>query len=65
MTNCSDPDQDLCSVGPDLGPNCLQRLSTESPLARKELIQILESENKEAESSELNDHVIAIVFLFL
>ena len=24
-----DPDQDLCSVGPDLGPNCLQGLSAE------------------------------------
>ena len=22
-----DPDQDCCSLGPDLGPNCLQRLS--------------------------------------
>ena len=25
-----DPDQDKYSVGPDLGPNCLERLSTES-----------------------------------
>ena len=34
-----DPDQDRLSVGPDLGPNCLQRLSADdnSPLARKEL----------------------------
>ena len=36
-----DPDQDRHSVGPDLGPNCLQRLSAdinqELPLARKEL----------------------------
>ena len=34
-----DPDQDRCSVGPDLGPNCLQRLSADdkSPLTRKEL----------------------------
>ena len=24
--NSLDPDQDLCSVGPDLGPNCLQKL---------------------------------------
>ena len=25
-----DPDQDLHSVGPDLGPNCLQRLSADN-----------------------------------
>ena len=27
VSNGLDPDQDLRSVGPDLGPNCLQRLS--------------------------------------
>ena len=39
MSNGLDPDQDRHSVGPDLGPNCLQRLSAENklPLARKEL----------------------------
>ena len=26
VSNCLDPDQDRHSVGPDLGPNCLQRL---------------------------------------
>ena len=38
MSNCLDLDQDLNFVGPDLGPNCLQRLSADdkSPLARKE-----------------------------
>ena len=25
-----DPDQDRLSVGPDLGPNCLQRLSADT-----------------------------------
>ena len=29
MSNCLDPDQDQLSVGPDLGPNCLQRLSAD------------------------------------
>ena len=29
VTNGLDPDQDLCSVGPGQGPNCLQRLSAE------------------------------------
>ena len=35
-----DPDQDRRSVGPDLGPNCLQSIISrrqKSPLARKEL----------------------------
>ena len=35
MSNDLDPDQDRHSVGPDLGPNSLQRLSAQ--LARKEL----------------------------
>ena len=35
VSNGLDPDQDRHNVGPDLGPNCLQRLSAE--LARKEL----------------------------
>ena len=41
MSNGLDPDQDRRSVGHDLGPNCLKRLSTEvkSPLAKKELIK--------------------------
>ena len=29
MSNSLDPDQDRRFVGPDLGPNCLQRLSAE------------------------------------
>ena len=29
VLNSLDPDQDQHSVGPDLGPNCLQRLSAE------------------------------------
>ena len=29
MSNGFDPDQDRRSIGPDLGPNCLQRLSAE------------------------------------
>ena len=29
MSNGLDPDQDRHSVGPDLGPNCLQRLSAD------------------------------------
>ena len=30
MSNGLDPDQNRRSVGPDLGPNCLQRLSAEN-----------------------------------
>ena len=29
MSNSLDPDQSLHVVGPDLGPNCLQRLSVD------------------------------------
>ena len=29
MSNGLDPDQDRSSVGPDLGPYCLQRLSAD------------------------------------
>ena len=29
MSNGLDPDQDRQNVGPDLGPNCLQRLSAD------------------------------------
>ena len=29
MSNSLDPDQARHSVGPDLGPNCLQRLSAD------------------------------------
>ena len=29
VLNGLDPDQNQCSVGPDLGPNCLQRLSAD------------------------------------
>ena len=39
VLNGLDLDQDRLSVGPDLGPNCLQRLSEgdKSLLARKEI----------------------------
>ena len=39
MSNSLDPDQARHFVGPDLGPNCLQRLSTDDkvPLSGKEL----------------------------
>ena len=39
MLNSLDPDQDRCSVGPDLGSNYLQRLSADEKLliAKKEL----------------------------
>ena len=29
VSNSLDPDQSQCFVGPDLGPNCLQRLSAD------------------------------------
>ena len=41
MSNCLYPDQHHHSVGPDLGPNCLQRLSADdkSLLSSKELME--------------------------
>ena len=29
VSNSLEPDQDRCSIGPDLDPSCLQRLSAE------------------------------------
>ena len=42
MSSNLDPDQERPDVGPDLGPNCLQRLSADdkSLLARNELIKV-------------------------
>ena len=34
MSNSFDPDQDQHFVGPDLGPNCLQRLSADDKSCR-------------------------------
>ena len=34
MSNGLDPGQDRHSVGPDLGPNCLQRLSVDDKSCR-------------------------------
>ena len=35
MSNSLDPDQDRHFVGPDLGPNCLQKLSADVESRRK------------------------------
>ena len=37
-SNSLDPDQARRFVGPDLGPTCLQRLSTDNTIGGKELI---------------------------
>ena len=37
MSNSLDPDLDRHNVGPDLGPNCLQKLSAKVALARNKL----------------------------
>ena len=36
-SSLTDPDQDRHSVGPDLGPNCLQRLSADDKSRYEEL----------------------------
>ena len=38
VSNSSDPDQDRRSVGPDLGPNCLQRLSANVTASKERVI---------------------------
>ena len=38
MSNSLDPDQDRHSVGPDLGPNCLQRLSPDDKVTAFKLM---------------------------
>ena len=52
VANSLDPDQDRQKVGPDLGPNCLQRLSADynRPLGREEL-KIIYSTTKETHQS--------------
>ena len=35
MSNSLDPDQNRISVGPDLGPNCLQRFSADDKFRDK------------------------------
>ena len=41
MSNGLDPDQDQRSVGPDLGPNCLQRLSAEDKSSLVHIQQVM------------------------
>ena len=41
VSNISDPDQDWIYVGPDLGPNFLQKLSADSTIAGKELKTVI------------------------
>ena len=41
MSNSSDQYQDRCSVGPDMGPNCLPRLSTDEKVATSKQRAIL------------------------
>ena len=38
MSNSSDPDQARCSVGPDLGPNCLPLLLIEALVDNESII---------------------------
>ena len=37
MSNRLDPDQARCFVGPDLGPNCMQKLLADDAIVGKEL----------------------------
>ena len=46
MSNSLDPDQDRHYVGPDLGPNCLQRLSADDVIICAFSIKLQDVENK-------------------
>ena len=46
MSNNLDPDQDRCSVGPDLGPNCLQKLAADD-ISRQRVNLLLKLESKQ------------------
>ena len=41
MSNDLDPDQDRRFVGPDLGPNCLQRVSATKAAASKGKVDVI------------------------
>ena len=41
VSNSSDQDQDQCSVGSDMGPNCLPRLSTDEKVVTSKQRAIL------------------------
>ena len=46
MSNSLDPDQARQNVGPDLGPNCLLRLSTDGPDLDPNCLQRLLTDSK-------------------
>ena len=48
MANGTDPDQGRHSVGPDLGPNCLQKLSADDKGRHRQLLYW---------STKLNDNI--------
>ena len=41
VSNSLDPDQALHSVGPDLGPNCLQNLSADDTSRQKVIVKMI------------------------
>ena len=49
LSNGLDPDQDCHVISPDLGPNCLQRLSADDLwlLARKESLEVVRKSEHE------------------
>ena len=57
MSNALDPDQDRHSVGPDLGTNCLDRLSADGgeAVASNERVNVLETERSAADYGKINE----------
>ena len=53
MSNSLDPDQARLSVGPDLDPNCLQRLSADVKSRQKLIDKICPSGNPNHSSPDI------------
>ena len=65
MSNSLDRDQARHSVGPDLGPNCLQRLSSDDKIRFKEIRSILYRPRKYRTCHKQNLKLTLILLIFL
>ena len=54
VSNGFDPDQDCRSVGPDLGPNCLQKISADDKSRRFNVVT--DNENIKHLTCKINNH---------
>ena len=62
MSNSLDPDQDRCSVGPDLVANCLQRISADDAVSRERVLKSRNSNNVPVRKNYLKKLILKKVF---